>query len=105
WQGRRDPLLTLLMRRNIRTGRPAFQISSEGCELLISALRSRWYYPTIDGVTSRELPLKNHPWSDLGDGLCYLVGGAAPPAPPWDTAHAVKVETRFDPREMFSPHA
>jgi len=39
---------------------------------------SRWHYPMIQGRVSRELPAKNHPWSDLGDSVCYLVAGAAP---------------------------
>ncbi len=78
WPGRRDPLLTLLARLNPGTGRPALQICPEGCRLLVTALSGRWHYPTVNGQVSRELPEKNHPWSDLGDALAYAVGGLAP---------------------------
>jgi hypothetical protein len=100
WPGRRDPLLTLLTRLNPTTGKPALQISAEGCPLLVSALRSRWHYPSVNGVTSRELPVKNHPWSDLGDALCYLIGGAQPSnvRPP----QPVKTDHSFDPRMSFA---
>jgi hypothetical protein len=52
--------------------------------LLIRALRGRWYFPTVHGVVSRDLPVKNHPWSDLGDSFAYLVGGIAPSREPRD---------------------
>ncbi len=74
WPGRRDPLLMLLNRLNPLTGRPVLQLCPEGCKLLISALSGRWHYATVNGQVSRELPLKNHPWSDLGDAFAYLVG-------------------------------
>lgn len=94
WPGRRDPLLALLARLNPSTGRARLQLDPEGCRLLISALCGRWIYPTVNGVISRELPLKNHPWSDLGDSLCYLVGGLG--SVPTDDGKPVKVETAFD---------
>lgn len=93
WPGRRDPLLSLLARLNPHTGRARLQLDPEGCRLLISALSGRWIYPTIHGRVSRDLPLKNHPFSDLGDALCYFVGGVAP-APVFDDK-AITVETDF----------
>ena len=106
WPGRRDPLLTMLTRLNPYTGRPVLQLCPEGCSLLVSALSSRWHYPTVNGKVSRDLPVKDHPWSDLGDALCYLVAGmleetevsTTPPKP-------VVVETEFVlfGRKMGSP--
>jgi hypothetical protein len=82
WPGRRDPLLMLLARLNPTTGRAVLQVCPEECRLLISALAGRWHYPNVNGRTSRELPAKDHPWSDLGDSLCYaLAGGLAPGRP------------------------
>ncbi len=78
WPSRRDPLLSLLTRLNPGTGKPVLQICPEGCQPLISALSGRWHYPLVNGQLSRELPEKNHPWSDLGDALCYAVAGLAP---------------------------
>ncbi len=78
WPGRRDPMLTLFTRLNPLTGRPVLQLCPEGCRLLIAALSGRWHYPTVNGQVSRELPAKNHPWSDLGDAFCYAIGGLAP---------------------------
>jgi hypothetical protein len=49
---------------------------------LIRALPGRWHFPTMHGVVSRDLPIKNHPWSDIGDGFAYLVGGLAPSREP-----------------------
>ncbi len=98
WAGRINPLLTLFTQLNPITHRPVFQIDpeGEGNALMISALRGRWFYPKIQGVVSRELPAKTHPASDIGDALCYLVGGATPePAP---STGEIKVEMDFDPR-------
>ena len=78
WPGRRDLLLALLTHLHPRTGRPVLQLCSEGCRLLISALSARWHYPMVNGRVSRELPVKDHPWSDLGDALCYAIAGMAP---------------------------
>jgi hypothetical protein len=78
WPGRRDPLLSLLARLNPMTGRPRLQLDAEGCRLLISALNGRWHYKTVNGAVSRDLPVKDHPASDLGDALCYCIGGLAP---------------------------
>lgn len=98
WMGRRDPLLALFTRLNPLTGEPVFLIDPEGDgnHLLIAALRGRWFYPKINGVISRELPVKTHPASDLGDATCYAVGGAAPEMPA--STGEVRVEMDFDPR-------
>ncbi len=98
WPGRRDPLLSLLARLNPMTGRARLQLDAEGCRQLIQACNGRCYYPTVNGHVSRELPVKNHPWSDLMDSLCYMVGGLFM-APILDTG-PVKVETEFS----LDPH-
>jgi hypothetical protein len=99
WTGRYHPLLTLLTLLNRRTGRPQLQLDPEGCRLLIAALYGRWYFPLHNGVLSRDLPKKNHPWSDLGDGLTYLVA-AATPGPV--SAAEIRVEADFDVRATRS---
>ncbi len=92
WPGRRDPMLSLFTRLNPATGKPVLQLCPEGCSLLISALAGRWHYATVNGKVNRELPTKDHPWSDLGDAFAYVVGGVAPgpmrPAvvPTWHSA-------------------
>jgi hypothetical protein len=93
WPGRRDPLLSLLARLNPMTGRAKLQLDADGCRLLISALNGRWHYSTVNGKVSRDLPVKDHPASDLGDSLCYFVGGVAPE--PLVNTGPIKVETAF----------
>jgi hypothetical protein len=61
WPGRLEPITALLTRFNTFAGRPTLQID-----------------PVVNGVVSRDLPIKNHPWSDALDGFAYLVGGLAP---------------------------
>ena len=61
-----------------------------------AVLNGRCHYPTVNGHVSRELPVKNHPWSDLMDAFCYFVGGVTP-APILNT-EPIKVETEFDLR-------
>ncbi|MHB8510225.1 MAG: hypothetical protein ACYDGR_16540 [Candidatus Dormibacteria bacterium] len=93
WPGRRDPLLSLLARLNPMTGRAKLQLDADGCRLLISALNSRWHYKKVNGKVSRDLPVKDHPASDLGDALCYFVGGVAPE--PIANTGPIPVETAF----------
>lgn len=100
WPGRRDPLLSLLARLNPMTGRARLQLDADGCRLLISALNSRWHYKTINGQVSKDLPVKDHPASDLGDGLCYCVGGIAPE--PLVNTGPIVVETEFSLEPMHS---
>jgi hypothetical protein len=78
WPGRLEPITALLTRFNTFTGRPTLQIDPVDAALLIRALRGRACYPVVNGVISRDLPIKNHPWSDLLDSFAYLVGGIAP---------------------------
>ena len=59
-------------------GRPALVVCPTATAL-IEAMTARWHFPRDrNGQVSRELPEKDHPWSDLGDALCYAVGGAKP---------------------------
>jgi hypothetical protein len=99
WPGRRDPMLTLLARLNPMMGRARLQLDAEGCRLLISALKGRCYYPTINGQVSRELPVKNHPWSDLMDAFCYFCGGVAPS--PVLNAKPITVITEFQVGQRY----
>lgn len=78
WPGRLEPVTALLGRFNPVTGRPTLQIDSVDGAPLIRALRGRWHFPTVNGQVSRDLPVKDHPWSDLGDSFAYLVAGIAP---------------------------
>ena len=77
WQPRVDPLLAVLGQL-IEGGRPALVVCPTAT-VLIEAMTARWHFPRDrNGQVSRELPEKDHPWSDLGDALCYAVGGAKP---------------------------
>jgi hypothetical protein len=79
WPARRDPLLNLFNRAV--SGRPALQISPvEECELLRRALAGMWRYgqDVSGGLRPSEQPVKDHPWSDLGDALTYLVAELYP---------------------------
>jgi hypothetical protein len=76
WPARRDPLLAILNRLNPHTGRAMLQLDPVEAAMLDRALAGRWYYPVVNGRVSKDLPKKpNHPWEDLGDALCYLLGG------------------------------
>jgi hypothetical protein len=94
WPGRLEPITALLGRFNTFTGRPTLQIDAVDAALLIRALRGRWCFPVVNGVVSRDLPIKNHPWSDLGDGFAYLVGGIAP-SRDWDAVRAKYAKQRY----------
>lgn len=76
WAPRYEPLLTVLGRR----GGLKIDASGEGCDLLIKALRSQWYFPEDRfGQVKKDAPKKpNHPWEDLGDALCYFVARCRP---------------------------
>lgn len=99
WPGRRDPLLALFNRAV--AGRPMLQVSpTADTELLRKALAGRWYYKqTVTGEVLKDLPEKNHPWSDLGDAFCYLIGGIAP-SREWDAAPTPRYATSH-----WNPHA
>jgi hypothetical protein len=101
WTPRIDPLLALLLRRHV-DGTAALQIANtEHTRDLIRALMGRWNYPTTaSGSLRTDRPDKNdHPWSDLGDALCYAVGGIAPSRPAPDRrrlAMGQRAVTAFD---------
>jgi hypothetical protein len=83
WTPRIEPVTTLLGMFNGHTGRPTLQIDPIDGAPLIRALRGAWYYPTVNGKVSRDLPKKpNHPHEDAGDAFCYFVGGIAPSRAP-----------------------
>lgn len=93
WPGRRDPMLAVF---NLGlAGLPVLQIDpGPDTDLLRKALGGRWYYrQNAAGEVMRDLPHKpNHPWEDLGNTFCYLIGGVAPVRVVM-TAREVKVET------------
>ncbi len=101
WTPRIDPLLALFL-RSCTDGSRALQIANtEHTRDMIRALMGRWNYPTTaSGNLRTDRPNKNdHPWSDLGDCLCYGVGGIAPskPAPdPRRLAQQQRARTAFD---------
>ena len=75
-QARLDPLLAIL--GQLTGGRPALVISPT-CRGLIEACAARWHYERDrSGHVQRDTPVKDHPASDYGDCLCYVVGGAKP---------------------------
>jgi hypothetical protein len=79
WPARRDPLLALFNRAV--AGRPALQISpGEDTELVRRALCGMWRYgqDVSGGLRPSEQPVKDHPWSDLGDALTYVVAELFP---------------------------
>jgi hypothetical protein len=82
WTARLEPGSALLERFNVSTGRPTLQIDREYGQPLVRAMNGLWYFPVIHGHVSRDLPVKNHPWSDLGDAFLYAVGGMAPSRKP-----------------------
>ncbi|HWO69656.1 MAG TPA: hypothetical protein VNP94_02735 [Actinomycetota bacterium] len=79
WPARIGPLLAVF--QESADGAPALVIApGEDTALLRRALGGRWDYPkSAAGQVTRDLPRKpNHPWEDLGDALCYLVGALRP---------------------------
>ena len=54
-------------------GKPSFLISPK-CRVLIEALTEKWHYPKIQEGYS-DKPSKNHPHSDVGEALAYLLSG------------------------------
>jgi hypothetical protein len=79
WPARIAPVVKLLQEQ--ADGIAALQIDpGPDTELLRKALAGRWHYAkNAAGTVVRDLPMKpNHPWEDLGDALCYLIGGMAP---------------------------
>lgn len=73
WPARRDALRNLHNRRG--TFGPAVLLDKVGAAPLILACRGRWHYKRLPGgEVLRDLPVKDHPWSDLGDA--YAAGAA-----------------------------
>jgi hypothetical protein len=108
WTARLEPGAALLERFNVHTGRPTLQIDPVGGLLLIRALRGRWYFPTVHGQVSRDLPVKNHPWSDVGDSFLYLIGGLAPsrgPSKPYPPYAASATSDTYGDRRHAERHA
>jgi hypothetical protein len=78
WEQRRDPLVNLL--GQIRGGRPALLIHpGPETEVLRRALAGAWHFPKDrQGRVMTDLPVKDHPASDVADALCYAIAGAKP---------------------------
>ena len=83
WEGRKNPMLALFNRAV--AGEPTLQIDPVDGRPLIQALSGRWHYAQNRlGEVSRDLPVKNYPWSDIGDAFCYFIGRITPEAPGYD---------------------
>lgn len=78
WEGRKGPLFTAFNRAI--GGEAALRIDPVDALPLIKALNGRWYYKTDrNGKVIADKPYKdNHPWSDLGDAFCYMLGRMGP---------------------------
>jgi hypothetical protein len=87
WAARRDPVLNMLSRLT-EGGRPALVIDPGPDTLpLREALGGKWHYHRgRTGEVESELPVKDHPASDCGDGLCYIIACARPMRGPQDRA-------------------
>jgi hypothetical protein len=85
WPSRSGPMLALFNQGDGQGGMALQLDPGEDTRLLRQALASRWHYAvTRAGTVIRDLPAKPaHPWEDLGDGFCYLIGGLAP-SQDWD---------------------
>jgi len=101
WAGRLDPLFKALD----MPGGFLIDKHGEGCADLIETLASKWHYREnkLEELQG-DVPVKDHPWSDYGDSLCYAIA-KAPPAlrrtDPYQAAfpQELKVITAFDPME------
>lgn len=106
WAHRRDPLLALF--NKAVAGRPALQISPvEDTELLRRALAGMWRYgaDVAGGLRPSEQPIKDHPWSDLGDALTYLVAELFPVMPRDRREGPLKPSrTQFNPLDALAHH-
>ena len=105
WEPRREALLNML--NAMDHGEAALQIDPVQARGLVKALIGGWHYPTGgDGRVRRDDPVKNHPHSDHGDGLCYLLVGMSPgkgdvPAKkPYQAQGATTTAHRLTPRRQ-----
>ena len=53
-------------------GKAALLMNAQGCEPLITAMRSKYRYKINTKGVKEETPEKNHPWSDVADAMQYL---------------------------------
>lgn len=73
WPARRDALRNLHNKRG--TYGSQVLLDKVAAAPLILALRGKWHYKRLPGgEVLRDLPVKDHPWSDLGDA--YAAGAA-----------------------------
>ena len=92
WQPRIQPLLNVLALQN------ALRIDPVQGRGLVKALDGGWHYATTsDGKVKKDDPVKNHPHSDYGDALLYLLAGMVPLAPPRSTAPKQRAKVDFSP--------
>jgi hypothetical protein len=105
WAPRYEPLITVLGRR----GGLTIDKHGEGCDLLIKALRGRWYFPQDRfGHVTKDGPKKpNHPWEDLGDAMCYFIARCRPSRTQYDGIRMPKVVSDYNPMGRYAqdkPH-
>ena len=73
WLPRIQPLLNLL---SLTEGLRIDPVHAKG---LVKACEGGWHYATTyDGKVKKDEPVKNHPHSDYGDALLYLLAGMHP---------------------------
>lgn len=98
WPPRREAVLRVLAPRH-EGGKVPLQISPAGpdTDLLIQALNTRWFYPTLpSGQVDRTGPKKpNSPAADIGDAFAYLCGWLLSDEPMEISYQEVQVESSF----------
>lgn len=79
-------------------GEPALQIDPVNAHGLVKALIGGWHYQTgPDGRVRRDEPVKNHPHSDHGDALCYMLCAMAPGKGDQPPRKPMQARTAFNP--------
>ena len=92
---RRDPLLAVL--NGLYNGQPLLTIDSVQARGVVVACRGGWHYKNgPDGRPLRSEPVKNHPHSDYGDGLCYALAEMQPSRADRKPQTQTKANTDYD---------
>lgn len=107
WAPRREALVNAL--GDLAGGDAALQIDPVQARGLVKALVGGWHYPTgpdgkVRGSGEVVKPVKNHPHSDYGDGLCYLLCGMSPGRPEGKPRKPYHAATAFNPMTHGYPN-
>ena len=97
WSPRREAVLRLTAPRHEQGHLPLAINPGPETELLVKALKGRWFYPhTAAGSVDRSRAKKpNSPYADLGDALGYVAGWLLGGEPQDLTTGEFRVETAF----------